>query len=113
MGQPLGAAHCAHYETTVTGIDTRARTVQVEGEGTVGYDSLIVATGFDYADPGVPGGDLEGLYYVKNIRRAMEWDKLLDSVKRAVVVHATPLGVENDDDERDRRTLLREIGYKL
>ena len=30
-----------------------------------------------------------------------------------VVDGATPLGVENDDDERDRRTLLREIGYKL
>ncbi|MDD7938288.1 FAD-dependent oxidoreductase [Actinomycetospora lutea] len=83
-----------HYETSVTGIDTAARTVQVTGEGTVGYDTLIVATGFEYADPGVPGGDLEGLYYVKNIRAAMEWDKVLDSVKRAVVVHATPLGVE-------------------
>lgn len=83
-----------HYETSVTGIDTGARTVQVTGEGTVGYDTLIVATGFEYADPGVPGGELEGLYYVKNIRAAMEWDKVLDSVKRAVVVHATPLGVE-------------------
>ena len=30
-----------------------------------------------------------------------------------VVDGETPLGVENDDDERDRRTLLREIGYKL
>ena len=30
-----------------------------------------------------------------------------------VVDGGTPLGVENDDDERDRRTLLREIGYKL
>ena len=53
-----------------------------------------MATGFDYADPGVPGTDLEGLYYVKNIRRAMEWDKVLDTVKVAVVVEATPLGLE-------------------
>ena len=30
-----------------------------------------------------------------------------------VVDGETPVGVENDDDERDRRTLLREIGYKL
>ena len=83
-----------HYETTVTAVDTAARTVHVESEGPVRYDTLVFATGFDYADPGVPGGDLEGLYYVKNIRRAMEWDEVLDSVKRAVVVHATPLGVE-------------------
>ena len=40
----------------------------------------MLATGFNYADPGVPGGDLGGLYYVKNIREAMEWDKVLDTV---------------------------------
>ena len=54
----------------------------------------MLATGFHYADPGVPGGDLGGLYYVKNIREAMEWDKVLDTVKVAVVVEASPLGVE-------------------
>jgi NADH oxidase (H2O2-forming) len=82
------------YETAVTSLDLDARTVQVAGQGAVPFDRLIVATGFDYADPGVPGTDLEGLYYVKNIRRAMEWDTVLDSVKAAVVVEATPLGLE-------------------
>jgi NADH oxidase (H2O2-forming) len=82
------------YETAVTSLDLGARTVQVAGQGAVPFDRLIVATGFDYADPGVPGTDLQGLYYVKNIRRAMEWDKVLDSVKAAVVVEATPLGLE-------------------
>jgi NADH oxidase (H2O2-forming) len=66
----------------------------VVGRGNVPFDRLIVATGFDYADPGVPGTDLTGLYYVKNIRRAMEWDTVIDSVKAAVVVEATPLGLE-------------------
>jgi NADH oxidase (H2O2-forming) len=42
----------------------------------------------------VPGADLGGLYYVKNIRRAMEWDKVLDGVKAAVVIEASPLGLE-------------------
>ena len=68
--------------------------MSVAGEGEVGYDKLIVATGFDYASPGVPGADLGGLYYVKNIRRAMEWDKVLDGVRSAVVVEASPLGLE-------------------
>src|SRR5206468_8355285 len=44
--------------------------------------------------PGVPGSDLEGLYYVKNIRRAMEWDKVIDQAKVAVVIEASPLGLE-------------------
>lgn len=83
-----------HYETEVTAIDPAARTVTVTGEGTVGYDSLVVATGFDYADPGVPGGELGGLYYVKNIRAAMTWDKVIENTKRAVVVEAGPLGLE-------------------
>lgn len=83
-----------HYETAVTAIDTAAKTVTVAGEGVVGYDSLVVATGFEYSDPGVPGGDLAGLYYVKNIRKAMEWDKVIAETKRAVVVEASPLALE-------------------
>ena len=83
-----------HYETRVTSIDLKRRVIDVEGEGEVHWDRLVIATGFDYGDPGVPGTDLAGLYYVKNIRRAMEWDKVLDTAKSAVVVHATPLGLE-------------------
>lgn len=83
-----------HYETRVTAFSTDRKTVSVQGEGEIGYDKLVVATGFDYADPGVPGTDLDGLYYVKNIRRAMEWDKVLDGVRSAVVVEASPLGLE-------------------
>jgi NADH oxidase (H2O2-forming) len=86
-----------HYNTTVTDIDLRAKTIQVTGEGTVKWDRLVIATGFDYADPGVPGTDLDGLYYVKNIREAERWDARLDTLKRAVVIEASPLGVEMID----------------
>src|ERR1022692_2437127 len=82
------------YETEVTGVDAGQQTISVRGDGTTSYDKLIVCTGFDYAPVGVPGADLDGLYYVKNIRRAMEWDKVLDGVKAAVVVEASPLGLE-------------------
>lgn len=83
-----------HYNTTVSSIDVANHTVEVEGEGTVPWDTLVIATGFKYADPGVPGGDLDGLYYVKNIRAAERWEARLDAVKRAVVIEASPLGVE-------------------
>ena len=82
------------YQTRVTGLDVDRKVVTVEGQGEVPWDSLVVCTGFDYADPGVPGSDLGNLYYVKNIRRAMEWDKVLDDVRTAVVVEASPLGLE-------------------
>jgi NADH oxidase (H2O2-forming) len=90
----LDAGIDVHYNSDVTGVDVSRKVVQVAGEGEVAWDRLVLATGFNYADPGVPGGDLSGLYYVKNIREAMEWDKVLDSVKSAVVVQASPLGVE-------------------
>lgn len=83
-----------HYETQVTAVDTARKVVSIAGQGDVPYDKLVVATGFNYADPGVPGSDLGNLYQVKNIRRAMEWDTVLDSVKTAVVVEASPLGLE-------------------
>lgn len=82
------------YETTVASIDVDAKTVTLTDGTTESYDSLVLATGFDYRDPDVPGTDLNGLYYVKNIREAMEWDKVLDTVKSAVVCESTPLGLE-------------------
>ncbi len=83
-----------HYNSEVTALNIARKTVTVAGDGEVGYDRLVLGTGFDYADPGVPGGDLGGLYYVKNIREAMEWDKVLDRSKVAVVIDASPLGLE-------------------
>ena len=82
------------YETTVAGLDLKGHAVVLASGERVGYDRLVVATGFTYADPGVPGSDLPGLHYVKNIRRAMEWDPILDKAKTAVVVEASPLGLE-------------------
>lgn len=82
------------YETRVTSFDLDSHELEVEGHGRVPYDRLIIATGFNYEDPGIPGSELEGLYYVKNIRRAMEWDKALENARTAVVMEATPLGLE-------------------
>lgn len=81
------------YETAVTACDLTAKTVTVDGRA-VGFDALVVASGWDYAKPAVPGNTLSGLYYMKNIREAMEWDKVLDSVGSAVVLEAGPLGME-------------------
>src|SRR4029078_6459652 len=82
-----------HYNADVTGVDIPGKTVTVADVGDVSWGTLVLATGFNYADPGVAGGDLEGLYYVKNIREAIEWDKVLDAVRAAVVLESSPLGV--------------------
>ena len=82
------------YETAVTAIDRKARTVASDGGGEEPYDRLIIAAGWNYAALGVPGADLDGIYEVKNIRRAMEWDDRLDSFSSAVVVVAGAVAME-------------------
>jgi NADH oxidase (H2O2-forming) len=80
-------------ETAVTEIDLGRRVVTARNQHE-GFDKLIVCTGFQWEKPDVPGANLDGLHYIKNIRKAMEFDKVLESVKTAVVIGATPLGVE-------------------
>ncbi len=80
-------------QTRVTGINVEDRTVSV-GSDKHEWDRLIIATGFEYDEPDIPGIGLENIWYVKNIRRAMEYDKALETMKKAVVVCATPLGIE-------------------
>jgi NADH oxidase (H2O2-forming) len=82
------------YETRVSDIDLGSRTVTVEGTGPVPFDRLVIATGFNYEPLDVPGSELGGLYHVKNIRQAMEWDRIIEEARSAVVVEATPLGME-------------------
>lgn len=82
------------YETRVSDIDFGNRTVTIDGAGKEQFDRLILATGFQYEPLDVPGSELGGLYYVKNIRQAMDWDRVLDQARSAVVVEATPLGME-------------------
>ena len=80
-------------ETAVTAIDGANRTMTAGGE-VIPWDRLIICSGFNYTLPDVPGNDLEGLTYVKNIRRGMELNETLNDVKKAVVLEGTPLGVE-------------------
>jgi NADH oxidase (H2O2-forming) len=82
-----------NMETVVTDLDLGRRTINARGQ-TQGFDRLIVCTGFRWRKPDVPGSNLDGLHYVKNIRAAMEFDKLLDSLKTIVVVGSHPVAVE-------------------
>src|SRR5918912_512274 len=75
-------------ETVVTDIDLDRGTVTARNTHE-GFDKLVLCTGFVWEKPNVPGANLEGLHYVKDIRAAMEFDKLLDGMKRVVVHGAT------------------------
>ena len=55
--QYVAAGIDVHYETTVESIDTSSKTIKVSGEGEVSYDKLVLATGWNYDTPDVPGAD--------------------------------------------------------
>ena len=80
-------------ETTVTDLDLDRGTLTARNTHE-GFDKLVIGTGFTWQKPDVPGSNLEGLHYVKDIRAAMLFDEELDDMKRVVVYGATPLGVE-------------------
>ena len=82
------------YGTLVGSVDLEARRLSVEGGDDEPFDSLVIATGFEYERPAIPGIDLEGIYYVRDIREAMRWDEILERTKVAAVVEAQPIGVE-------------------
>ncbi|MEW5956158.1 MAG: FAD-dependent oxidoreductase [Chloroflexota bacterium] len=82
--------------TTVDRIDMNQRRVYAGQEG-LPFDRLILCTGWEYEVPNLPGVDLAGIEYIKNIRRAAELDKRLDLAKRVVVWQAKPASVELAD----------------
>lgn len=101
-----------HTETVVERIDATKQIVHTTKGEEFPYDRLILCTGWEYEVPDVPNVDLDGVVFIKNIRRAMELDTRLDQVKRAVVWQSKPLGVELIEalPQRGIETLLVDPG---
>lgn len=53
--------------TTVSEIDVRASEVVLEGGRRLRFERLLLATGAEPRRPGVPGEDLEGVHYLRNL----------------------------------------------
>ena len=102
-------------ETVVEGIDMDKRAVYTTDGEDYPFDKLILCTGWEYEVPNLANVDLDGVIFIKNIRRAMEIDARLDNVKQAVVWQAKPLGVELIEalPKRDIKTHLVDSGSWL
>ena len=66
----------------------------VIGGEDLAFDRLVLATGFQYERPPLPGADLPGVHFVKNLRAAMALEQAMGDVRHAVVVKGRPLGIE-------------------
>ena len=93
--------------TEATAIDISKKTVEVRslktgGRETLGYDSLILATGSYASKPPVPGIELEGVHAVRTVEDGQAIIEALEGTKNAVVVGAGPIGIETSVALRKR-----------
>ena len=68
------------FGVRVTGVDTSARTVSLDGGQTESYDALLLATGVRNRDLDVPGADLDG---VLDLRRPGDSQRIRDAAAAA------------------------------
>jgi len=85
--------------TRVDAIDAGRHQVYISGEGgtaSLGYDSLVVATGAEPVRPPIPGLDQPGIFTIRSLDEAIELRRLLvtGTVRRAIVVGAGYIGLE-------------------
>jgi 3-phenylpropionate/trans-cinnamate dioxygenase ferredoxin reductase subunit len=80
--------------TTVTGLDTNERAVELEGDERIAFDKLLLATGGRERRLPAPGGDLEGIYYLRTVADSDRLAAELRPGRRAVVVGAGFIGAE-------------------
>ena len=85
-------------KSEVTAVDSSKKTVTYEnedGEKTIDYDKLVLATGGNPFVPPMDGVDLEGVFQIRNIddgRKVQEWAKTSKSA--VVVTGAGLIGIE-------------------
>ena len=67
------------FGTRVTRIDPAARTVELEGQRSVPFDALLIATGGRNRRVSMPGGDLDGIYGLRTVQDA-------DRIRQEIIV---------------------------
>lgn len=80
--------------TTVSALDTAARTATLSTKETVAYDRALVATGAMVRRLNVEGSQLEGIHYLRALGNADSIRASLDGAERAVCVGGSYIGCE-------------------
>ncbi|MEU7769061.1 FAD-dependent oxidoreductase [Nocardia sp. NPDC049190] len=80
--------------TTVTGLDTSAKTVTLPDGSTVTYDKLALATGSTPRTLPIPGADAPNVYTLRYIEDSDALIELFESARRIAIIGAGWIGLE-------------------
>ena len=78
----------------VTSLDPAARTVTTDAGAQLHYDKLLLATGSKPRRLEVPGADLDGVYYLRNVEDSERIKIDFARAKRVVIIGAGWIGLE-------------------
>jgi NAD(P)H-nitrite reductase large subunit len=78
----------------VTSIDTRAKTINLQENKPIGYDTLILATGSRPNKFGWPGQDLPGVQGLYSFPDLENMEKFTNGIDKAVIVGGGLIGIE-------------------
>jgi 3-phenylpropionate/trans-cinnamate dioxygenase ferredoxin reductase component len=93
---PWYAEHAVELslDSAVTSLDPASRTVTVANGDQLRYDRLLLATGSKPRRLDVPGADLDGVYYLRNVEDSERIKIEFARAKRVVIIGAGWIGLE-------------------
>jgi 3-phenylpropionate/trans-cinnamate dioxygenase ferredoxin reductase subunit len=94
--EPWYAEHAVDLSlgTTVTSLDPASRTVTTAAGTRLSYDKLLISTGSKPRRLDVPGADLDGAYYLRNVEDSERLKIEFAQAERVVIVGAGWIGLE-------------------
>ena len=94
--EPWYAEHTVELSlgSGVTSIDPASRTVTTAAGGRLRYDKLLLATGSKPRRLDLPGADLDGVYYLRNVEDSERLKIEFGQAERVVIIGAGWIGLE-------------------
>ncbi len=78
----------------VVGISRAEKQIEIASGGNLSYDSLVLAVGASNRRLPVPGGDLDGVLYLRSLAEAIFIKKRIEESQRIVVIGGGFIGLE-------------------
>jgi 3-phenylpropionate/trans-cinnamate dioxygenase ferredoxin reductase component len=88
--------------TTVTGLDASGRELELDGSERLRFERLLLATGAEPRRMALPGSDLEGILYLRELANADAIRERIEQGGKVLVVGAGWIGAEVGASARER-----------